>query len=449
MCTTALPLLLPSVVALRISSTTPLLAFQSPSSSIRSSCSSTICYASQLDETLQSQVSPPEEAPEHSSTEQQHSPSSVSPKIVQVDTSMDSVLHHNGHSQPNGYHQPLQQHPQLEIRNGAPVNDKTQSTSIRKLWQRRHARSIEEGVRFEKTQKTTQLSTILSKETTPKRRYFARTISGLIHALAEEADGLDVDVDAQQGTPLWRKQVDAIRINFSRLGFKPLRMGGLDEVIRTLETQISGSEQERLAENLELAAVSSADEAFDRIDQDKSGALDREELAKALTLAASSDSDEKVLDGLASQLVQLYDVNGDGVVDREEYQRLVTDMAALRQEERDRQQKRKEQEENPGLGLKGLFGRVFGTLLRKQEEIADDVEEALTESSASTVDTVEVSKEVISTPDGVVNISDDAAVNSVAKGGGSIVLSDLTLDLRQLLFGFVPIVKQVSFYLTL
>jgi Ca2+-binding EF-hand superfamily protein len=85
----------------------------------------------------------------------------------------------------------------------------------------------------------------------------------------------------------------------------------------------------------------SADEAFDRIDVDNSGFLDREELIQALTLAASTSNDKTlmledmenesnlpILEELASDLFELYDINGDGVVDRREYKTMVEDMAA-------------------------------------------------------------------------------------------------------------------------
>lgn len=359
--------------------------------------------------------------------------------------------------------QSLDQNVEPSENDDVPVSQQEQDEdtqpTLRKLWQRRHARTIEEGVRCEKTQeKTTQLSKLLSKAplVPPKRGYFARTISGLITALAEEADGLVVDVDAQEETPLWRKKVDAIRINFSRLGFKPLRMGGLDEAIRSLEMEIPDSQVDRLAENLELAAVSTADEAFDRIDVDKSGALDRDEIAKALTLAASSDSDEKLLEGLASQLVELYDFNGDGVVDREEYQNLVADMATLRREEKARLEM--ETEEPEGIvGIRGAFGKFSRWIRREKpadevavetDEEGDTVVEATdtnigTDESQS-LDVVSMKEENYESSKDVVNISNDSAVNSVSKRGGSIVLEDLKLDLRQLIFGVVPVVKRVS-----
>ena len=44
------------------------------------------------------------------------------------------------------------------------------------------------------------------------------------------------------------------------------------------------------------------------------------------------------------------------------------------------------------------------------------------------------------------DISDDVSVvGAVNKGEGSIVLSDLKLDLRRLLFGALPVVKRVRY----
>jgi len=369
----------------------------------------------------------------------------------------------NGSKQPpdvNGSAQPLDDDDDETDVPSSQEEEKSEPT-VRNPWKRRHARSIEEGVRCEKTrEKTTQLQRILSKALVgpPKRGYFARTISGLINALAEEADGLQVDVKAQEETPLWRKEVDAIEINFSRLGFKPLRMGGLDEAIRSFEMEIPHSRVDQLAEDLELAAVSSADEAFDRIDEDNSGALDSEEIAKALNMAASTDSDQKLLEGLASQLVELYDFNGDGVVDREEYQNLVADMATLRRAE----QERLDNEEEQKSGIRGAFGKVSRWIRRKkpsEEEVVVEVDEVVEqgdenavedkfvdigEDSGAPLDVDALKAEKYSSSKEVMNISDDAAVSSVAKRGGSIVLEDLKLDLRQLVFGVVPVVKRIT-----
>ena len=48
-------------------------------------------------------------------------------------------------------------------------------------------------------------------------------------ATADECENLDVEVDIGRHSPLKRKQINSIRISFSRLGFAPLRIGGLSE----------------------------------------------------------------------------------------------------------------------------------------------------------------------------------------------------------------------------
>lgn len=447
-CITVLPLFISSVNVLRVPSA--MASFIGPSCCMHDhrKCSPTIQYAARVEEqtwqqeeeSFQPTISHQEEARKGFADMIDAANTTVSVKIINVDGLHDSFPHRNGRSY-NGH--PVLHQPPPEV-NGVQqpvVNGKTQPTTVRKLWQRRHARSVEEGVRREKTgEKATQLYMLLSKVAPSRPGYFARTISGLISALAEEADGLEVDVDAREETPLWRKQVDAIRINFSRLGFKPLRMGGLDEAIRSFETQIPESRVENLAKDLELAAVSSADEAFDRIDEDKSGALDPYEIAKALSLAASSDSDdEKLLEELATQLVELYDFNGDGVVDRAEYQSLVADMAKLRQVEKDRQERRKEEEEKPGL-----FHKVAKWIWRKEDEAALEEEMRIHVEAKSQLGVTDISENNFDSSDDLVNIDHDAAVDSVTRGSGSIVLQDLKLDLRQLIFGFVPFLKRIT-----
>ena len=196
----------------------------------------------------------------------------------------------------------------------------------------------------------------------------ARTLSGLISAVAEEVDGLSVQLHAQEGTPFWRKQIDSVTIEFTRLGFKPLHMGGPDQMLqhskadKELEkerAQKIKQQQEQLRKEIEerkvslkdadeddekedecpveyatdengntIATMSCADTAFQQIDVDNSGALDKDEIADALVLAATSmeakqsgannipgvvadigASSRKVIQGLAKQLVDLYDTN--------------------------------------------------------------------------------------------------------------------------------------------
>jgi hypothetical protein len=137
--------------------------------------------------------------------------------------------------------------------------------------------------------------------------------------------------------------------------------------------------------------------------------------------------------------VELYDFNGDGVVDREEYQSLVADMAKLRQEEADRREKQLQSEENPP----GPFSRVAKWIWRKEDDLAFEEESGIHDAQNSQLDVPDISTKEFDSSNDLVNIDHDAAVDSVTKGGGSIVLQDLKLDLRQLIFGFVPVLKRV------
>ncbi|KAI2495984.1 hypothetical protein MHU86_18508 [Fragilaria crotonensis] len=128
-----------------------------------------------------------------------------------------------------------------------------------------------------------------------------------------------------------------------------------------------------------MASVRSMNEAFERIDVDNSGTLDRDEIAKALDIATESDSDEKLLTALASELVELYDTNGDGVVDFEEYQYMVNDMAALRQVQMERKQENDQPKENNPMGTMAQFGRGPAS----SSKTDDAQESSLTSTSAT------------------------------------------------------------------
>jgi Ca2+-binding EF-hand superfamily protein len=363
--------------------------------------------------------------------------------------------------------------------------------TIRNLWKRRHAHSIDEGIRRERALEfeTTgqQLSEILdgsTEEGKPKkkpRRYAARTIAGLISALTEEATGLEVAVDARNDTPLWKKQVDSLEINFSRLGVRALRMGGLDEALMDMSEDLSPDEKESMADSLQEeakhaydnfdlvgapAANSTIDEIFDRIDTDNSGTLDEEELTRALGMASGLSSpsikaqSSSALSKLVSRLINLYDTNGDGVVDREEYRKLVEDMAEVRktqkQKQKERQEKKQEERERPGtfhpLKLLQTANRTFQRLSKKNKEESDtrvsntgyDRLSSQRHSQASEPMTTAAEGNGVNF-EGAQDISDDPSfMNTISKGEGSILFSDLKLDLRRLLFGAVPIVKRVS-----
>eukprot|EP00979_Chaetoceros_neogracilis_P006087 scaffold1212_cov228-Chaetoceros_neogracile.AAC.8 len=382
---------------------------------------------------------------------------------------------------------------------GLELAPPTKYLTIRNLWKRRHARTIEEGIRRERIEPTTTeqlLSTVLDETTQSedgavdgkgpkkKQRFAARTIAGLISALAEEATGLEVEVDARNDTPFWGKQIDAVKINFSRLGVKALRMGGLDEALRDVGEDLAPNEKESMADSLRqkaeqmyndsdfgegFAVNNSIDEVFDRIDVDNSGALDEKELAGALSIASGlsaddeSDTSAEALSKLASKLVSIYDVNGDGVVDRKEYRKLVEDMAAVRDaqrtKERDREEKRQESLEKKG-GIHPLkWAKIAGTLIprwaSKDSHTVNNQEREITSASSIEKKSNIQGKDLFDSTtsqerDGVDfagarDISNDSSfIDTISKGEGSIVFTDLKLDLRRLLFGAVPLLKRVS-----
>jgi Ca2+-binding protein (EF-Hand superfamily) len=382
-------------------------------------------------------------------------------------------------------------------RHGHDVNVPRKMT-IRNLWKRRHARSIEEGIRRERTDlesETTeqQLSHVLDETTNVHliddsvkdgkggrkkgKRYAARTIAGLISALAEEATGLEVEVDARNDTPFWGKHIETVKINFSRLGVKALRMGGLDEALFDVGENLSPYDKETIAVSLEEEAkivhtkdtttennqISTVDEIFDRIDVDNSGALDEEELARALSIASGLSSNQldighkstAAISILASRLISIYDTNGDGVVDREEYKKLVEDMTSVRDSQRIKQKEREEK-------MQERTGRKWGIHPLKWVRMAmhtvhkwsaKDSQQALLNESSSIdpyrrADTSEKPGKTFVPQvefDQASDISDDPSIiSTISKSEGSIILSDLKLDLRRLLFGAVPIVKHVS-----
>lgn len=318
------------------------------------------------------------------------------------------------------------------------LKEQQQSPTMRSSWRRRHARSISEGIRHEKTFES-MLKKAHLESFHANRHYFARTIAGLLSAVAEESQGLVVQVNSQKDSPLWEKRIDSIEINFSRLAFRPLRLGGLHNVANAPEQAASTtptasskaqdqqsqqqSKENAVSKDFEMASVRSMNEAFERIDVDNSGTLDRDEIAKALDIATESDSDEKLLTALASELVELYDTNGDGVVDFEEYQYMVNDMAALRQVQIERKlESDQPKEKQSGWGRWLNFGRGPASSSK-----SDDAQESSLTSTSATYSN-----------------GDSQEKEPVVKGTGTITLTDLKLDLRQLLFGFVPFVKKIT-----
>ncbi|GMH71665.1 hypothetical protein TrRE_jg927, partial [Triparma retinervis] len=187
---------------------------------------------------------------------------------------------------------------------------------------------------------------LLALGTSARRRRRAtsrisRIISGLIIATADECENLDVEVDVVPGSPLQRLQVNSCRISFSRLGFAPLRIGGLSERDVFTLSNLGLTQPMRSVTN-------TVDEAFQAIDVDSSGKLDRSELATALANAmARGDKSEgkrkdwkstnpETIVKLAGSLLRLYDTNGDGELDRNEYAAMVEDIAMIRRQEGER-----------------------------------------------------------------------------------------------------------------
>jgi hypothetical protein len=327
------------------------------------------------------------------------------------------------------------------------------------------------------------------------RRIAARTLTGLISALAEEVNDLDVTVHARDDTPFWNKQVDAVKIQFSRLSFKPLRMGGvlannvnnnvnsnMEDVDDTIASTVdapgsasSSSGSAALDETKILTNVFCADEAFRQMDADNSGTLDRDELAMALDLATSSSSledERRVIYELASDLLELYDFNGDGVVDRDEYQSMVEDMAALREAQEARQAEilaRQEEElallvsssssssssagssassdaQTPSRTRPNIFGRaknyIRHSIFRRGRAASSSTAQPKQAEQYQSQYSINGSR--IGQEQSPAQEVTDEMVRQVAKTVGSITVSDLKLDLRRLVFGAVPVLKHVT-----
>jgi Ca2+-binding EF-hand superfamily protein len=369
------------------------------------------------------------------------------------------------------------------------------SNGLRSIWKHRNARSAEEGIRREKTaiSSARQLSSVLAKASgtieRTSRHYAARTLTGLLNALAEEADDLEVEVDARDDTPISSKQIDAVRIKFSRLGFKPLRMGGHDSPGQKLAVapQLHENFQNLWRRRDDTWQVShetidhqynshddmnlSADDAFDRIDVDKSGFLDKEELVQALSLAAissnngqmlESDSNLPIIKNLAADLFELYDINGDGVVDRKEYKNMVEDMATLRKAEEWRE-KRDEKTPNEEKNTDDNNDSWMSIAMRFGQESVNWVTSLIpkpasdaSDASASPSEQLTPVEEFNRTHSAVLheaNISSDVSILKDAEKSdnsrsskmlGSITFSDLKIDLRRLFFGAIPVIKHIT-----
>jgi EF-hand domain pair len=348
----------------------------------------------------------------------------------------------------------------------------------------RHAHSVDKEAEIQREHvqtKARQLKSALAKASlaleNKGRHYAARTLSGLIHALAEEVEDLDVQVDARDDTPLYNKHVDAVKIQFSRLGFKPLRMGGHDAAMPVYK--INGNRFQSLGRMLLPHESSgggrwedeedddeyriSADEAFDRIDVDESGFLDRDELIRALNLAAIAsaggedidhESNMPILENLASDLFELYDINCDGVVDRKEYKNMVEDMAALRRAQyigERRQKTAASAAKDPGwvgIAVQFIQNKTGWFAFPTFEDNNNKTTFSNTARSLKNLKRADVvgafrSLDEQSTEDGDVVQVNPEVVESVTKALGSITFSDVKMDLRRLYFGAIPIVKHI------
>jgi len=359
-----------------------------------------------------------------------------------------------------------------------------------------------EGIRRTKT--SSILSNILTKENEkPKfgRKYAERTIAGLILAIAEEASGLEVSVEARENTPFSRKHVDNISIDFDRLGFRPLRIRGVGDALAKSPEIRSPKEKEAFRKNLLRRRNPTADEAFQIIDVDKSGALDAQELTKALDMAISSTHGDEsynnpytlsprgysyytksnilkkkvALKTLATKLVSLYDTNGDKVLDREEYQRMVKDMAVLRINQGLKRSKKNIRKK--GIQTKNFIQQILSMrrpTSRKEKTThiitdmssmndtkSSDLNLPANNSSSSTaliiandagsninrVDVMSTSGDELQ-PKSERRLTSSSSVENnevieTFRGEGSIILSDLKLDMRRLFFGALPIVKKL------
>ena len=403
--------------------------------------------------------------------------------------------------------------------------------------------------RKKKKQLSNLLKSVNKRNTNSMAGITSRSLTGLISALAEEAEGLSVRMHAREDTPIWRKEIDMLTIEFTRLGFKPLSLGGPDQQLlppnkgkdgekNKIKKALQGAaanfqppDMEKLSQSLQssvqkqrqqlssvkpppfllqqgkhkntddddeeeddscpvemvdnpMAGVSCADTAFQKIDVDNSGALDKDEIADALVLAASASSNapfavpanktdsnnnnnlpaaaaamvgeksRKVIQKLARQLVDLYDINDDGVIDRMEYQSMVEDMAALRQVQKEREEKERKarEEKDRDEGGSSWWSDVLGYVWRSNSdddgESNEDLEESIIERLSGKSAVVDISNATVG--DDLIALTGTAIKNDDGDDGatsdtlGKIEFENLKIDLRQLVFGAVPVVKRVS-----
>jgi hypothetical protein len=148
-------------------------------------------------------------------------------------------------------------------------------------------------------------------------------------------------------------------------------------------------------------------------------------------------------------LVQLYDFNGDGVVDRNEYKSMVEDMAALRKSQKKSSPKENEdnipeiqdKKDNSGW-VSWAKERVQSMFFSRGKESDIDTVQWRAQQRDLFDDGLEVTTDA---SEEIVDVSDSLQVmDTMSKSLGSITFSDLKIDLRRLIFGAVPILKHIT-----
>ena len=221
------------------------------------------------------------------------------------------------------------------------------------------------------------------------------------------------------------------------------------------------------------------------MDADNSGALDPEELAMALSAAAASSDNKKqqMLEEIATELVSLYDTNGDGVVDREEYEYMVNDMAALQELQRQKAaglvmavsdgaaliDEDLSLNKPPKSGRSGWLRSIRNLVSRNRNKAQDD-NNGGTDMNAlnNPLDTIpngeqlQTEEEQLASLDSgtseqtdnplrpndnlqlPANVTELQGSDLSLPGSGTIVFADMRVDLRRLPFGAIPVIKSVS-----
>ncbi|GMH74931.1 hypothetical protein TL16_g06599 [Triparma laevis f. inornata] len=292
-------------------------------------------------------------------------------------------------------------------------------------------------------EQTRRLLRLTDKSTSPPRRMskISRILTGLLIATSEESSNLDVQISTTKATSLRKKHIKSLRITFSRLSFKPLRLGGLTE------RESMGLDNLKGVERMGEGSLSTIESSFAQIDLDASGKLDRSELAQALLRTTSTSPTFKKINlenivKLSSNLLRLYDINGDGELDRYEYGLMVEDIALIKKQgEIDREKKEKAKANGKKKKKKGggfwPFNRKNETEMLGVEGGGEGGEGDLSTSNG-TENSVGVNLET-ATSDGLVTPLPSSLPEPEY---GSIELKNFTLDLRQLVIPSLPLVSR-------